>query len=287
MKKLDNIALFADLSKMDKLLLNYIKLLDDNFNFSNLTVIHYVALDSYSIELQEVIPELGEPLEEVLRKEIQQNINDAFGGPRDTIDVHIESGGSIGKLVDYIDGQKFDLVIMGKKAHYSGSGSLGGKVVRLCNANFMFIPENSRPNIQKIAVALDFSKYSEKVMEMALEVSEKTGAEIMPMTVLKAAVRYFPYIRERVAVEKSLKENHQKSYRKLQNKLGFDADLEFLVPDQDQHIGRLIYDHALSESADMVIMGNKGKADNQSLLMGSVTERLIASDKVLPVLIVK
>ena len=287
MKKLDNIALFADLSKMDKLLLNYIKLLDDNFNFSNLTVIHYVALDSYSIELQEVIPELGEPLEEVLRKEIQQNINDAFGGPRDTIDVHIESGGSIGKLVDYIDGQKFDLVIMGKKAHYAGSGSLGGKVARLCNTNFMFIPENSRPNIQKIAVALDFSRYSEKVMEIALDVSEKSGAEIKPMTVLKAAVRYFPYIRERVAVEKSLKENHQKSYKKLQKKLGFDTDLEFLVPDQDQHIGKLIYDHALTSSADMIIMGNKGKADNEGLLMGSVTERLIASDKVLPVLIVK
>ena len=287
MKKLDHIGLFADLSKMDRLLLNYIKLLDDNFNFSKLTVIHYVALDAYSLELQELIPELGEPFEDVLKKEIQSNINEIFGGPRDSIAVHIESGGSVSKLVDYVNNQNFDLIVMGNKAHYKGSGSLGGKVVRLCNTNFMFIPENSRPSIQKVVVPLDFSPYSGKAMEVALEIANKTGSELLPISVLKAAVRYFPYIKARPSVEKSLREKHQKTYSKLQKKLGIDAELEIIIPNDDEHTSKLIYDYALTNSADMVVMGNKGRADNEGLLIGSVTERLIANDKVLPVLVVK
>lgn len=52
-------------------------------------------------------------------------------------------------------------------------------------------------------------------------------------------------------------------------------------------VSRALYDQATFNSADLVVIGNKGKADSNDLLIGSVAERLISHEKSIPVLIVK
>ena len=51
MKKLKNIGLLIDLSDLDILLLEYIQKLDEVFDFEQLTLIHFVALEEVSKEM--------------------------------------------------------------------------------------------------------------------------------------------------------------------------------------------------------------------------------------------
>ncbi|HBH24474.1 MAG TPA: hypothetical protein DDY13_13765 [Cytophagales bacterium] len=50
---------------------------------------------------------------------------------------------------------------------------------------------------------------------------------------------------------------------------------------------KLIYDYAITNRIDLIVMGAKGKTDDDEILIGSVAEKLIQTDKNIPVLLVR
>ena len=76
-------------------------------------------------------------------------------------------------------------------------------------------------------------------------------------------------------------------FDKFKEKLKLKEDCKCVVLEEDAHVSRALYDQATFNSADLVVIGNKGKADSNDLLIGSVAERLISHEKSIPVLIVK
>ena len=52
-------------------------------------------------------------------------------------------------------------------------------------------------------------------------------------------------------------------------------------------IAQYIMDYATSEEAGLIVMGAKGHSQVELLLMGSVTEKLLAINESIPTLVVK
>lgn len=286
MNKLKKIGLFIDLSDLDELLLQYIQQLDEKFDFEQLTLIHFVALEEVSKEIGDMLPYLDKSLDEILEEEALEKVEAVFNERKSSIDVKIYSGGQLDQLVEWVDGQKYDLVLLGKKSVHGGTGIFSSKVVRLTSSNTLFIPETSKATIQKIVLPLDFSDYSESLADMVKSLSQHTGAVVLPVHVLKVGMQYFPYIRKPSEFQEALEKKAISNYAKLKKKTGLAEDLE-IIKGQDVPVSRSIYDYAIRKGADLIVLGNKGKTDDDTLLIGSVAERLIASDKHLPVLIVK
>ncbi|WP_162340771.1 universal stress protein [Cyclobacterium salsum] len=286
MKKLKKIGLFIDLSDLDELLLQYIQQLDEKFDFEQLTLIHFVALEEISKEIGDMLPYLDKSLDEILEEEALEKVEAVFNERKSSINVKVYSGGQLDQLVEWVDAQKYDLVLLGKKSVHGGTGIFSSKVVRLTSSNTLFIPETSKASIQKIVLPLDFSDYSETLAEMVKTLSQHTGAIVLPMHVLKVGMQYFPYIRKPSEFQEALEKKAISNYAKLKKKTGLVEDLE-IIKGQDVPVSRSIYDYAIRKGADLIVLGNKGKTDDDTLLIGSVAERLIASDKHLPVLIVK
>ncbi|WP_162417561.1 universal stress protein [Cyclobacterium roseum] len=286
MKKLKKIGLFIDLSDLDELLLRYIQQLDEKFDFEQLTLIHFVALEEISKEIGDMLPYLDKSLDEILEEEALEKVEAVFNERKSSINVKVYSGGQLDQLVEWVDAQKYDLVLLGKKSVHGGTGIFSSKVVRLTSSNTLFIPETSKASIQKIVLPLDFSDYSESLAEMVKSLSQHTGAVVLPMHVLKVGMQYFPYIRKPSEFQEALEKKAISNYAKLKKKTGLAEDLE-IIKGQDVPVSRSIYDYAIRKGADLIVLGNKGKTDDDTLLIGSVAERLIASDKHLPILIVK
>ncbi|MFO7825550.1 MAG: universal stress protein [Cyclobacterium sp.] len=286
MKKLKKIGLFIDLSDLDELLLQYIQQLDEKFDFEQLTLIHFVALEEISKEIGDMLPYLDKSLDEILEEEALEKVEAVFNERKSSINVKVYSGGQLDQLVEWVDAQKYDLVLLGKKSVHGGTGIFSSKVVRLTSSNTLFIPETSKASIQKIVLPLDFSDYSESLAEMVKTLSQHTGAIVLPMHVLKVGMQYFPYIRKPSEFQEALEKKAISNYAKLKKKTGLAEDLE-IIKGQDVPVSRSIYDYAIRKGADLIVLGNKGKTDDDTLLIGSVAERLIASDKHLPILIVK
>lgn len=286
MKTLKKIGLFIDLSDIDTLLLQYIQKLDEVFDFEQLTLIHFVALEEVSKEIGDMLPYLHKSLDEILEEEALEKVESVFHERKSSIKVKIYSGGQLDQLVDWMDEQKYDLVLLGKKSVHGGTGVFSSKVVRLTSSNTLFIPETSKASIQKIVLPIDFSDYSENLAKLVKSLSQHTGAIVYPIHVLKVGMQYFPYIRKPSEFQEALEKKAISNYQKLQKKTGLEEKLE-IIKGQDGPVSRSIYDYAIRKGADLIVLGNKGKSNDDTLLIGSVAERLIASDKHLPVLIVK
>jgi nucleotide-binding universal stress UspA family protein len=286
MSKLKKIGMFIDLSDMDGLLLQYIQKLDEVFGFDQLTLVHFVALEEVSKEIGDLLPYLDKSLNETLEEVVMDKVDEVFEEPKSSIKVKIYSGGHLDQLVEWVDAQKFDLVVMGKKSVHGGSGVFSSKVVRLTTSNTLFIPETSKASIQKIVLSLDFSDYSKNSAILAKALSLHTGATLLPVHVLKHGMQYFPYIRKPSEFQEELKKKAVSNYKKLKEKAALSEDIE-IIQGQDVAVSQSLYDYAIRNGADLIVLGNKGKTDDDTLLIGSVAEGMIATDKHLPVFIVK
>jgi len=286
MKELKKIGLFIDLSKMDLLLLDYVKNLNIISDFGRLTLIHFVPLEEISKEIGDMLPYLDKSLNDILREEAMDKVEEVFGERKDTIEVNIFSNAPLDHLIDWVDDQKFDLLLLGKKAIHGGTGIFSSKVVRLNGSTTLFVPERAKPSVKKLVVPLDFSEVSEKIILLAISLAQKTGAEWIPVHVLKMGMQYFPYIRKSSEFQANLQAKALSNFEKLKKKTGIPQEL-VIIEEQEAPASRSIYDFAVKIGADLIIVGNKGKTNDDNLLIGSVPEGLIAADKHLPVIIVK
>ncbi|MEB2786937.1 universal stress protein [Algoriphagus persicinus] len=286
MKPLKNIGIFLDLSETDEFLLRYFKKLDDVFEFDSLTLVHFVALESDSADLAALTQQLPKPLEEVLEDELMELVEKVFGNKKSSIHIKIEMGGKLDMLVKWVDSQRFNLLVLGKKAMEAGTGVFSSKVIRMTESDCLFVPEEAKTAFESIVLALDFSGYSEKVIIIGMNLSKKLSSKLMPVHILRAGFQYFPYFKNQEKYQKSLLTKAESNFKKIQKKTGLNEEL-ICVEDSGNHISQSIHEFASKHQANLIIIGSKGNADEDDLLIGSVADRLISAEREVPILIVK
>jgi len=286
MKHLRKIALFADLTEMDELLLNFIKGYDKLFDFEELYLVHQIEVDSLSPELEAILETKGQSLEALIEEELRSKIEGAFGSGKSNIHSYIHPKPEFGELVNWLNEQKFDLIFLGKKKGLEGSGVFSSKMVRLLRANLILVPETAKPRISKLLVPIDFSNYSAEVLAASADVARKTQADLKALYVLKLGIHYFPFLGAEKQVQKSLEKEARSKFEKLKKKAQVHTEL-LTIGAEGKTIGNAVYLKAKELHSDLIIISKKGITDDSDLLIGSVAENLIANDKDISVVILK
>lgn len=281
-------AIFVDLTETDDSVLNYMKALDDHISLEAIRLIHYLELqettDDYSIHF----PGLDKPIQEIIKEELRDKAYDA-GIDEKKLEVKVHASGGQDDLLEWVGAQNFDFCVFGKKTIHKGTGIFAGKVARLINNSVLFVTENARHRWKEIVVPVDFSDYSKRTVQVASELSRMIKNELKILHVYHVSPIYFPYVKGKT--ETLIKEVNQKAKSKLNEFCEKYTDdhkhtME-LIYAEDKTIAKCIYDYARGEHADLIIMGVKGKNDNEEFFFGSVSERLIQSDRDIPVLLVR
>ncbi|EIM73426.1 uspa domain-containing protein [Nitritalea halalkaliphila LW7] len=284
-KSIQRIALLADLSAMDELLLKYIKNMDTQFSFTQLDIIHWLEVEDLPADIRQVLAADGRSLHEILSEELVELVDAHFGPDNANITILIRTEKSISELIKFIDTSGYDMMLVGKKGYYEGSGILSSKLVRLSITPCLFVPEMARPQIASILAPVDFSKFSEPVVHLSLALSLQTKASVELLHIIKLSMQFFPYIKDTQDIKKSLKRKAEDKLRQLRKKVETVPECKMLYG-KDEHISKTIYDYAISEGVDLIVIGRKGSHNDSDFLIGSVAERLIANDKTIPVLVV-
>ena len=277
------LGIFTDLSEMDEVLFEYAQELDKKFNFTSIHFIHFIALEELTKDILEMLPKLEQPLDKFIEQEIREATDDLFTS-KTKIKINIHEGGEISDLIDNLQSEKFDLLLMGKKSTYQGTGSFSSKIVRLLDCPILLAPEISRPVFNKIVVPYDFSEHSFAALRIALAIAEHTDAQILPVSAIKIGVQYFPYIQNEEEIRQRLEQDAISDFNKLRKKYNIKSELNILHGARE-HVGKAIYKFCVKNQGDLIVVGKKGRTDSSDLLIGSVAERLIGNDKVVPVLI--
>lgn len=283
-----NVLVFLDLSRMDDSLLRHLKPMDEHMQLGKICLLHYMELQDLTDDVSAHFPNMDRPIEEVITEEIEQRAK-AAGLEAGRYEIKVVTKGKQRGLIDWINQSEYDLCVFGKKIVHRGTGVLSGKLARLIDKSILFITESSRFDLRHVLVPVDFSKYAKRSLRFSADLIKTSDSQLVALNVFKLPAAYFPYIGERSGhLEKKQREE---SKRKLDS---FCADA---IPDQairrdveyaDQNtIADTIYNHARTNYTDLVVMGLKGRTDNDELLIGSIAQRLIQPDRDVSVLLVK
>lgn len=128
--------------------------------------------------------------------------------------------------------------------------------------------------IQKILVGSDFSSYSERALDYALNFAEKFGAEILLIHVIESFNYSVTDSMTVVGHEKALSvtaaallENQMKRLNNLA--INLESHLTHGSPYQE------IIKKAEEDEVDLIVLGTHGRSGMEHLLLGSVAERVV------------
>jgi nucleotide-binding universal stress UspA family protein len=292
MVQLDHILVCLDLTDMDDSLIRYSNFLLEKFKPESITFLH--VMKSYEIprEMIEAFPHLEKPLTDVVEEDIREKIDTFFVESKETKTIiNVTEGLTTETIVRYTREKNISLTVMGKKIGYEGQGRIVRKIIGIIPSSILLISESSHPRIEQVLVRMDFSKMSELALRMALKIKALTGTKITCHHVYKLPLEYFP----QGAPEKDLRlldhvdRYSQKEYKKFLKKYRLeDEDISFtnsLDPENDEAL--ILYKQALAIGADIILTGSKIKSELASIIVDSTSEKLMATEKNIPVLIVK
>jgi nucleotide-binding universal stress UspA family protein len=182
-----------------------------------------------------------------------------------------------------------DLIVMGRKPSLKGSGLVTSHIARNSPCSLLLVTQSDavRP-LQKILVPLDFSAHCAMSLKRAQAMAVLSGAMVITAHVYKVPSGYSKIGKSYEEFAEIMKGHAQKDFRKFmrQHDINEPIPCEFIL-DGDGNYVELIYQLAEAESADIIVVGSKGRTNASALFIGSFAEKMAFRDNHIPVLIMK
>jgi nucleotide-binding universal stress UspA family protein len=125
---------------------------------------------------------------------------------------------------------------------------------------------------ERILVAVDGSKYSEKALDQAISMARQCNSMLFAISVIDMFT-------ESLALAPALEEKLSKEARELLERVKTKVEKEDIpcetIVRTGGHPHAYIIEEAKARDIDLIVMGTHGRTGLKSVLMGSVTERVI------------
>ncbi len=190
-------------------------------------------------------------------------------------------------IVELAEDEGRDLIIMGVRgasfAERLFVGSTTARVIGLSSQDVLVVPDKASIGWERILLATDGSEYSRKATQRAIELVQCSGGSLKVLSVLEISPHIYAVAPE-IAEEKiKLPKQYVEEVKQEAAARGIIAE-DFVREAESAY--EVIIDLAREKDIDLIVMGSHGRTGLKRLLMGSVTERVIAHAPC-PVLVVK
>lgn len=129
---------------------------------------------------------------------------------------------------------------------------------------------------KKILCPVDFSEFTDEILEYALDIAKKYNAELHLIHIIPNLNYFTPYEsfftpENLVVVEKNMETEVNKDFDDLMKKINVPA--KKIIKNGTAFVE--IIDYVRKESIDLIIMGTHGRTGLEHILIGSVAERVV------------
>ena len=129
---------------------------------------------------------------------------------------------------------------------------------------------------QKILCPVDFSEFTDEILEYTLDITKKYNAELHLIHIIPNLNYFTPYEsfftpENLIVVEKNMEAEVNKDFDAIMKKIGIPAKKVIRTGAAFVEI----INYARSESMDLIIIGTHGRTGLEHILIGSVAERVI------------
>ncbi len=290
MYALQRILVCLDLTPIDQTLMDYTAHLTKVLPEAKVYFIHVSKKLEIPEEVKKMFPDITGPADEALEKGIKDEASKYFVTKCDTpFEVVVKDGNETEQIIKWAQVKEIDLIVMGLKNTLKGAGTNAAKITSICHSSVLFVPEQTPFKMEKLMVPTDFSKNSAMAVEQALALKKITGAEILLENAYTVPVGYHYTGKGYVEFAIIMKHTAEKHMAKFMKKFNFDENEVKTVfnLDEDDKPADTILVEAKVQSADMIILGSKGRTMVAALLMGSVAVGLLRINKDIPYMIIK
>jgi len=278
-----------DLSDIDQKVIEYTKFIADILKPEKIYFIHAEEDLDLPEEVKKEVYSGDQPFDEYLKEEIDKKVKPVFEHGIHEYEIKIAEGQPTESLMHWSHVKDIDLMIFGRKKELSGSGILPKALARKCPSPFLFVAEDASLQIEKIAIATDFSEHSELVYRKAQEISDSQGSDITAYHTYNVPIGYYKTGKSYDEFASIMKGHAEKHFNEFTKKLKIetsDLDCRYLLFEDGWHADELI-DAMLEDGCDFIIMGSKGRTNASALLLGSMAERMVETDTRIPLMVIK
>jgi len=176
-----------------------------------------------------------------------------------------------------------DLIVMGVTSARFLVGSTTARVIGYSSQDVLVVPEAAAIAWESIFLPTDGSPYSLKATQKALDLAHFTGAKLKVLSVLEISSHIYAVAPEFTEAKIEQCRQYVDKVKEMATARGIPAEG---VVREAECADQVIVEMARQENASLIVMGSHGRTGLKRLLMGSVTERVIAHAPC-PVLVVR
>jgi len=278
-----------DLTEMDDILIEKTIVFLKFLGIDKCYFIHVTKDLAIPQEILDRHPELLAPSDESIEEMIADKLKH-FDFPENIeIEIFTEEGENQQEtLLRWALVKDVDLMIMGRKETLQGSGSLAKGIAKKAPCSILMLQEKRPPGLpKKIMVPTDFSDHTEMIYEFSERICEDLHAELIPVHIYQVPHGYSKTGKSFEEFSEIMKENASNDFKKfLQKNNHKNLECAFVLHEGGDE-GEIILKEAHKNNADMILLGSRGRTKSAAILLGSVAEKLVMVNNVLPMLIFK
>ncbi len=266
-----------DLTEMDQQVLRYVKFLSEIVTPEKIHFVHVINPESAyeKVEKDEI---------EIIQKLISEGVSKFFDDPG-LYEIHVEIGLPFEEIIKLAIRKSAGLGVAGRKKKSNGSGVVSDRLSRNLPFNFLLVPEDFEPKLERVLVATDFSEHASLALKAASDLrDQKDDLQIfahncyhVPMGYSKSGKSF----EEFAGIMKGNAEKEMNRWCKVK-----DTGHSFSLQEKES-FQKLIMNDVIANNIDLLIMGSKGQSRISMALLGSNTTKLIDHNDRIPLLIVK
>jgi len=207
---------------------------------------------------------------EELRRKVatQAHAADAGDAP-----VHLRSGLAAPLITELADELEPCLIVVGAHPRPAVArflvGSTAERVMRMAHCPVLVATAARREPFQRILVAIDLSRQSLRVLEIAAAIAQADGAELRALYVHDRAP---PMLLESALFDESESRDHARSeFSRTLARVALPSELMVSRSIREGHAGHEILHETRDWDADLVVMGSHGFGFFNRLLLGSTS----------------
>ena len=280
---------------VDKALLKYLAAFFKNVPVRHVAFIHVVPpTDFFSVN--EYIDTIGEDLQNgdiQVRDQIKGMLEKELKGVETKYSFWVGEGNPLEVLLRNAEELNSDLVVIGQKSNTRSHGITAKNFARHVKCNALVVPEEAEFKLEKILVPVDFSDNSGKALRTAVALAKslnnKPEIEVLHFFELPPNVGAYRF--SEIKLIALIKEDREEALPEFVDKYVSEEDQKGMTLTVSESvrrpIGQHIVQYANEHGHNLIVTGAKGHSKLELLLLGSVTEKMLANTNCLPVLIVK
>ena len=239
-------------------------------------------------ELVKEYPQLTESAADFARDKIAESVNGIFNqdnGPETMI--FIQEGVVLDEMLKQIRINGIDLVLVGVSDEDSDSKDLATKLARKASCSVLAVPLTSELDLQRSAVAIDFSDNSAYALDSALAFVRADNIEELQMfhvyQVPSGFYKTGKSYDEFADIMKTHAEKEFGEFSKQFNTSGISIAEHYLLSSKTVDA---IENYVKENKITFLVLGARGRSAGASIMLGSVTEKLMNKLNI-PILAVK